>query len=235
MAYMVIDTETVSIKKTAHPIAKLMRTYDVGWVVCANDGSIVEKQNYLVWEIFGDARLMSTAYYADKVPMYWNLANNGKIRILKFQQVWGKVLESIKHYSVKVVWAYNCKFDVTSLNATINHFSNGFVSDFFPSNVKVRDIWDYSSNITSTTRYVSWVVSHGFVTNSGNPSTTAENVFRYLNDNLGFSESHTALDDAVIENSILVAAKRRHKRTAHTVGRGWCGASRTMQEMMVDR
>lgn len=89
-----------------------------------------------------------------------------------------------------------------------------------------EDVWDYASNITSSKRYLKYCVANGAFTPSGNPSTSAESVYRFINNEHDFTEDHTALSDARIEAAILLAAKAKHKKTRHdSRGQGWRDAS----------
>ena len=60
--------------------------------------------------------------------------------------------------------------------------------------------------------YVKYTMSHGLITKSGRPSTSAETAYRYIAKDNSFIESHTALDDAQIEMIILQKALRYHKK-----------------------
>ena len=91
----------------------------------------------------------------------------------------------------------------------------------------VRDIWDYAgSTICNTSKYVKWCRDHGFVSKSGNPSTTADTVGKYLRGSLEYQECHTALSDAEDETAILLAAMKRHQKARHSMGQGWRDASK---------
>ena len=60
--------------------------------------------------------------------------------------------------------------------------------------------------------YLRYCAKRHFLTDSGNPKSSAEIVYRYLSSNDDFIEEHTALSDCEIEADILLAAIARKKR-----------------------
>ena len=57
--------------------------------------------------------------------------------------------------------------------------------------------------------YKNFCETHNYFTDSGNYSTTAETVFRYLTNDTEFIEDHTALSDSEIEAAILIECLKR--------------------------
>ena len=237
MAYfMVIDTETTDKagRKTAQPEPWNSLVYDLGYIIADSDGNVVVEQSFVLTDTFFNNALMNSAYYADKRPQYLMDASgdeSGCWRYVSTLDAFRTMREDIKRYKVRNVWAYNCKFDIAALNSTVRTYSNGFASFWFPYGVRVRDIWDYASCITKTKRYVKWAASHDMFTTSGNPKTSAETVYAYLENNAGYIESHTALDDCYTELTILNAARKRHAKTRHSMGQGWRDCANTWHEM----
>lgn len=227
MAFIVLDTETAPTIEhkdgKAHP--ETSRVYDLGYVVCDADGSILVERSFIVADTFFDERLMKSAYYANKLPQYHNGIGRAWIPV-SFLAAWKQFKDDIKAFNVKTVWAYNARFDETALNASIKAYSNGFASFFVPYGVKVKDVWDFASCITGTRKFAQWAFDQGFTTAAGNPSTSAETVYRYLTNDNEFIEDHTALSDAKIELAILLAAKRRKSKTRHSKGQGWRDAAK---------
>lgn len=230
--YVVIDTETAPTvdhkDNQAHPETSLV--YDFGYTIRdCNDCELVSR-SFVIAETFTNLRLMNSAYYADKLPLYHagiGSTDSSTWRMVSFAEAWETFKADCKLYKVKTAWAYNARFDLIALNNTIRTYSNGFVKFFFPYKMKVRDVWDYASNITGSKTYVSWCIEHGYFTASGNPQTGAEIVYRFITDDNNFIEDHTAYSDACIEDAILVAAKRKHAKTRHSMGQGWRDARAT--------
>lgn len=227
MGYIIIDTETADTQThsdgNAHPETSLV--YDCGWVVCANSCEELVRRSFVVNETFANAKLMSSAYYADKLPQYYKGMRDGTWNPVSFVDIWKKFKSDCKEFGVKRVAAYNARFDRTALNYTIETYSNGFVKWFTPYGVEWFDVWDYASCITGTQKYVRWCIDNGYVSPKGNPKTNAEIVYRYLTNDPCFVEAHTALDDATRELFIYQRAKRLHRKTRHTIGQGWRDAA----------
>lgn len=233
MNYIVLDTETADTVHwkdgQAHPETSLV--YDMGWIVVDGDnGAILERRSFVVSETFNNNDLMNSAYYADKLPQYKAGLNIDWIED-SFLNIFNQFKTDVKDYSVRNIWAYNARFDETVLNNTCKTYSNGFVRWFKPYRCKMKDIWDYASCITGTKKYVNWCIARNAVSPKGNPQTSAEMVYRFLIGDDEFIESHTALADCEIENYILQAAKKRHKRTRHSKGQGWRDAAKVKKEM----
>ena len=60
---IVLDTETLGVFDS--------RIYDLGYVIGnLADGSIIKTRDYINSEIYDNDKLMKTAYYANKRPIY---------------------------------------------------------------------------------------------------------------------------------------------------------------------
>ena len=69
--YLVIDTETCNTLE--QPLV-----YDIGYAIADRNGNVVLERSFLVAEIFLDKKdIMSSAYYAEKIPMYWEDVKKG--------------------------------------------------------------------------------------------------------------------------------------------------------------
>lgn len=214
--FIVIDTETAPThdhpKTGVHP--QHMRVYDLGWIVTDAQGVIYERRSIVVAEVWNNKSLMNSAYYAAKLPQYESGLIAGEWQMLPLFNAWKLFADDIKRYGVRDVWAYNARFDMASLNATIAHYSGGFRTFWLPYGVNWRDIMAYAKNgLTKTKRYAAWAETHGLVTSKGTPRVTAEAVYRFITGRDNFAEAHTALADCEIELSILRKCKARHGKT----------------------
>lgn len=231
--YIVLDCETTDktprVSDRAQPENSLV--YDLGWVVYdTNTGEVLRERSFVVTETFYDNRRMQSAYYAAKLPQYFEGILSGKWVVAGFREVWQTLKADCKELNVSKAWAYNCQFDEKALNSTLDHYSNGYNHWFMPYNLRLNDIWDYCSNITSTTAYLKFCDKNGYFTPKGNPVTNAETVYRFISGERDFTEDHTALNDARIEMEILKAARKKHKKTRHSRGRGWMDAARANKD-----
>ena len=225
--FVVLDTETApEANFDKNNMDKTSLVYDLGYVI--SDGkNILRKRSFVIAETFFNNELMQSAYYADKLPQYRaGLGTNWQV--VSFFEAWTTFKADCKEFGVKDMYAYNARFDRNTLNHTIEHYSNGFVRWFFPYKMNVKDIWTMAGDtICNTKKYVKWCMSHGYVSPSGNPRTTAEAVYRYLMKDNDFVEAHTALDDAQIEEKILRKIRKRHqKASTKPNGSGWRNASK---------
>lgn len=233
MAYIVLDTEAAPIIKTDKVEPRNMRVYDLGYVIVEN-GSIVARRNYAIADTFKREGVMASAYYAKKLPMYYAMMERGELPMISLKDARRLFAADCKEYNVKTIWAWNCRFDYETLNATIDEASNGFVSYFMPFGIKVRDIATLAGEtICATKKYVKWCRATGNVTAKGNPKTTAEAVYRYVTGDVDFQESHTALDDSIVEQIVLHELLKRHVATdrhGKRWGQGWRTPAKVARE-----
>ena len=77
------------------------------------------------------------------------------------------------------------------------------------------DMWGLATTyLLNNSTYKNKCLEHSMLTNSGTFfKTSAESTCRYLCDKYDFMESHTALDDAIIESFILSKVARKHSIT----------------------
>ena len=227
--YVVLGTETAPTvtynDNRAHPETSLV--YDFGYTIFdfSTNETLCER-SFVVAETFYNTALMNSAYYADKIPTYQDGIKNKDWTVASFAEIWRTFKADCKQFNVKKAWAFNCQFDEKALNNTLRTYSNGFVNWFMPYKLRLCDIWDYSSNITSSASYLKFCDANAKFTASGNPSTNAETVFAFLNNQRDYVEKHTALEDSRIEREILIAARKKHKKTRHSRGQGWRNAAK---------
>ena len=73
--------------------------------------------------------------------------------------------------------------------------------------------------ICTQKNYNKFCLKNGFVSQKGNISTSAETVFAYINNDKNFKESHTGLQDVLIEVQILAHCYRQHKKMEKVINR----------------
>lgn len=231
--FIVLDTETVDMfgRTLNVPDPKHALTYDVGYLLVNGDTlQPVESRRYVVQEAFSRP-IITSAYYADKLPAYQAAIDLGELLERKFLYVWREFNELADAYNVRDIWAYNCRFDCAALDNTIRTLSNGYIDSFLLSCHRWRDVWDYASNITSSAGYLDYCATNNLYTQSGNPKTGAEQLYGYITGNPTHVEQHTALSDATEELQILIAARTRHKKTRpHSCGQGWRDAAKAQRK-----
>ena len=214
--FLVIDTEATDTgKQDAGRFGMGARVYDLGTVVADEQGNVYETASIVISDTFHDTQAMQSAYFADKLPAYWQGIRDGKWHVMDVRGAYDTIKRMCREYDVKDVWAYNARFDADAWASTVKRASNGWCEFGLPYGVKWRCILDQATRtICASTRYAEWCESHGYVTARGNKRRTAETVVRYLRHDRGYVEQHTALADALDELEILVAALRYRKRKA---------------------
>lgn len=213
--YLVLDTETCNSVEEPIP-------YDIGWAICDRYGNVLIERSYLVAEVFLDmADVMESAYYAKKIPMYWDDVRNGKRTIKRMWDIRRQMQEDIKAYKVKKVCAYNMGFDKRALNNLVRYISKSFIRWWFPFGVEFVCIWHCACQVLLARKtYIDFAEKNGLVSEAGNIQTSAECAYKYITKNLEFSESHTGLEDVKIEIEILRECFRQKKKMSKKINQG---------------
>ena len=199
MYVMIIDTETANSIDQPLP-------YDFGWaVVDTETGEIVDKHSYVCAEIFLDKELMSSAYFAEKMPHYWDDIKSGKRQLKKFLNIRKELWSCLKTFNIKHVGAYNMGFDKRASNNDTRYLTSSYLRWFFPFKVELFCIWHMAcTSFLNTSDYIRFALDNGFVSEAGNIQTSAECAYRYLTNDPEFEESHTGLEDVLIETAIYL-------------------------------
>ena len=194
MHIMIFDTETTDINKCF--------CYNIGYVIYDTEKEeYVDKKEFIVEQIWHNLPLFSTAYYADKRQFYVKGMRTRKIRMEKFGRICQTMIRDIKKYNVVAAYAYNSPFDEKVFNFNCDWFKCINPFDTIP----IYDIRGHVHASLIDDDFKNFCEKYDLFTDSGNYSTTAETVYKYITSNSEFVESHTALDDAMIETEILLA------------------------------
>lgn len=196
---LMVDTETTN--SLDDPLC-----YDVGFaVVDIDSGEIVEKHSYIVAEIFLNKDLMSSAFFADKIPNYWDDIKSGKRTLRRFSTIRRIFHDVCKRHDIKIVAAHNARFDYRSLNLTQRFLTLSKYRFFFPYGVEIWDTLKMSREVLrDSEEYGSFCYENDFLTARGVRRFTAEVLYRYISSDLNFVESHTGLEDVEIEIKIFL-------------------------------
>lgn len=190
--------------------------YDLGWAVTDKRGRIYKTRSYVIAEIFCDMKdVMKSAYYAEKIPNYWDEIKNGKRILASFWTVRRAFMDDVKEYGVKNVFAHNAGFDVRALNNTMRYITKSQFRWFFPYSLEIWDTLKMARQaIGKQKSYQRWCSRNGYMTNHKTPRVrlTAEILFRYISGQYDFDESHTGLEDVLIETVIMSHCFRQHKK-----------------------
>ncbi len=195
--FIVIDTETTN--SIDDPIV-----YDIGFAVVDANGTVYEQHSYVVADVFLDKELMSYAYFADKIPQYWEDIKSGKRKLRRFKTIRMIFKDICKQYGIKKIYAHNARFDNRSLNLTQRYLTSSKFRYFFPYNTEICDTLKMSRNtLKNVEAYDQFCWDNDFITKRGCKRYTAEIIYRFITGELDFEESHTGLEDVMIEKEIL--------------------------------
>lgn len=202
--FMVLDTETLGEV-----------CFNIGYKIIDRKGREYASGSYVVAEIVEDPDRFNA--FTDRfmggekiARYYFNLfMNNGKYEVLGFYAIKRFINEVVNQYN-PTICAYNAKFDREHLDKTAQLFG---LDRFFNQSVKWLDLWGVALSMFCKSRnYLRYCAERHFLTDSGNPKSSAEVVYRYLSGDDEFEEEHTALADCDIEAEILLTAINRKKR-----------------------
>lgn len=183
--------------------------YDMGLAVY-HKGELLEKRSLIIKEVFGDGRLMKSAYYANKVANYLVEIANGEHEVVSLIDAINIMKQLVIGYECTVVAAYNLEFDLRAIRETTLKFL-GMAIEFHK--MEKLCIWGLAcETILKQKTYRKVAERESWKSDKGNLKTSAEMAFRYISGDYNFVESHTGLKDIEIESAILSRSFRQNKR-----------------------
>lgn len=206
--YLTIDTETAGGLDS--PIV-----YDLGGCIHDKKGRVYETFSFVISDIFiKRSDIMETAYYYDKIPQYWEDIANGKRTVISFEGAKYKVAELCRKYKVKAIIAHNAYFDYKALKNTSLLLSEGKKKYFLPYGIEIWDTLKMAKDtIGKQKTYIAFCNSNTeYLTKYNKPRLTAEILYKYISGNKDFIESHTGLEDVLIEKEIFTRCIAQHKK-----------------------
>lgn len=225
--YLVIDTETCNTLEQPLP-------YDVGYAICDRFGNISVKRSFVVSDTFiGLKETMKSAYYAEKIPKYWEEIKQGTRKIETLWNIRKIIHSDMKEYNIKKVGAFNMGFDKRTLNNGIRFATNSWCRWFFPFGTEYFCIWSMACQTLLNTRtYINFAIENGLTSKCGNVLTNAESCYKFLTKNIDFVESHTGLEDVEIEVEIMARCFATHKKMDKTINSAcWRNPQRKRKEL----
>lgn len=201
---IVLDTETANTMND--PL-----TYDIGWVVVEiPTGRILKTESYAVAEIFYHKYLMSTAYYFEKLPIYWNEIRNGKRKVASLYTVRHTLKTDCQAYGVTEIYAHNASFDYKACQKTQRYTTCSAWRWFFPKDIIICDTLKMARQaFGKDPEYRAFCIENDYLTKRGQCRLTAEILYRYITGDNEFIEEHRGLQDVLIEMQILLACIER--------------------------
>lgn len=203
--YLTIDTETANGLD-----CPLM--YDLGGCIHDKKGNVMESFSFIIYEVYRGMRdIMQTAYYAWKIPNYEKDLESGKRKMVRLNTARKVIKELCDKYDVKAIIAHNASFDYRSTNNTQRFVTSSKYRYFLPYGIPVWDTLKMAQDtICKQKSYIRFCEKNDYLFR-GRPRATAEILFRYMIGDNEFKESHTGLEDVLIEKDIFARCMRQHK------------------------
>lgn len=213
---VVIDTETCPLDNTLENVTpQNMWVYDVGWAVVDKHGNVYETKSYINRDIFYDEKdLMKSSYYADKLPQYYEDIESGKRRVATWYEIKKDLADTMEKYNTKTICAHNMRFDYGATNNTQRWLTKSKYRYFLPYGCEIWDTMKMAQDVVvKTPTYKKFCFENGYITKHKipRPQVKAEVLYKYITGNNDFVESHTGLEDVLIEKDIMAYCFKKHK------------------------
>ena len=205
--FLTIDTETAN--NMDNPFV-----FDIGGAIHDKQGNVMETFSFIVKEVFyGMPDLMAECFYQSKLPMYRAQIGQGFRQVKSWYEIRTHIHKLCDKYSVKAIIAHNMRFDYRSTNTTQRYLTYSKYRYFFPKDIPLWDTLSMARDtIVKQKTYIRFCENNGYCTKNGKPRATAEILYRYITNDVDFTESHTGLEDVLIEKEIFVKCIRQHKK-----------------------
>ena len=204
--YLTIDTETANGLDDA-------LVYDIGGCIHDKKGNVYETFSFVIYEIFYGMRdVMKSAYYAEKLPKYEEEVKNGTRKVVQYRTAKLHIQKLCEEYNVKAIIAHNATFDYRSTTKTQRYLTKSKYRYFLPYGIELWDTLKMAKDtICKQWNYKEFCYTNGYITKNGRVRATAEILYKYISGENEFIESHTALEDVLIEKEIFAHCIAQHK------------------------
>ena len=194
---LMIDTETTN--DIDCPIV-----YDVGYQIFSLAEGVLCEKSFVNADVFLDADLMASAFFANKIPQYWEDIKAGKRILRKWSNIKRELTQDCRLANAKIACAHNAAFDNRSLNTTQRYITTSKNRYFLPYGVEWWDTLKMARKILREDEsYTTFCWDNEYLTKNMCIRYTAEIIFKWLSQNPSFEESHTGLEDVDIERQIF--------------------------------
>lgn len=197
---MILDTETVGT--FGQPLV-----HDIGYVIIDRNFNVLKKQRFLVKDLHESAKwILKTSDFYNEYAKQYNKARKTET-LAYWSEIATQMVKDMREYKVTTLAAYNLAFDYRAIKYTesvFNREKQNLIKAFDQKNKSLLCIWNLAcETILSTPQYHQFAEENALVSAKGNIMTSAEACYRFITDNAGYIEEHTALADAVDETEIL--------------------------------
>lgn len=193
--------------------------YDVGWQVIDSHGRRYKSRSFINRDIFEkEAELMQSAYYAKKIPQYYEDLRTGKRVMASLYEIRKALADDVAEFECKFICAHNAYFDYRSLNGTQRYITKSKYRYFVPYGLEWWDTMRMATSvICQMPTYIKFCKENGYMVSENKPKRTAEVLYRFITKDTTFVEEHKGLEDVDIERQILAYCKKQHKPMKKTL------------------
>lgn len=206
--YLTIDVETTGTLE--QPLV-----YDLGGAIIDRQGNVYETFSFVIKELWHDNwELLKNAYYSEKLPNYLRELLLGERTLVEYYQAKKYIEMLCEKYNVKAIMAHNAMFDYKATKNTQKFLTNGKYSTFLPYGIEIWDTMKMAQDVIATKKsYIKFCQENGYMTKHKTPRVrvTAEVLYRFISGNNDFIESHTGLEDVLIEKDIFAYCIKQKK------------------------
>ena len=188
---MIIDTETIGLNKPF--------VYDIGGVIVDKEGCEIDRFSYCIEQIWHNKLLFSTAYYAEKRPIYVRALRGKTMKLVKFGIAMRNIEKLMITYDITKVYAFNSDFDKGAIDFTCK---NLYATPCFNPFVEWRDIRKIVAPIFTSPAYTKFCIENNLLTDTGRVGSSVETIKSFKLQEK-YTENHTALEDSRDESDIL--------------------------------
>ena len=194
---MMIDTETAN--DIDCPLV-----YDVGYQIFSVAEGVLLQRSFVNADIFLYDELMQNAYFAEKIPQYRKDIFAKRRDMRQFRTIKRILTQDCKNFGVEIACAHNAAFDNRALNTTQRYETSSKYRYFLPYGIEWWDTLKMARAILRNNEsYTSFCWENEYLTKNMRIRYTAEIIYRWLQNNPNFEESHTGLEDVEIERQIF--------------------------------
>lgn len=209
--YMVLDTETCPIDRERQDVTpENMLVYDIGYAIVDKKGNVYRTGSYIISDVFFKEfySKMQSSYYAEKIPNYMQDIGENKRKVKSWSEISFILREVIQEFKVAAIVAHNARFDFGALKNTkeyLNQYAMLPFMTWYDSLKMARSV------VAEMPTYKQFCYDNRYLTKTGKCKLTAEVLYRFIKNDITFIESHTALEDVLIEKEILAYCFKQRK------------------------
>lgn len=197
MYFLVLDTETAN--DIDCPLS-----YDLGFAVVNENNEVFAKESLVIAEIYLDRSLMTSAYYASKLPQYEIDLANGRRKMVRLATAKKMIFDYCEKFNIHYVVAHNARFDYKSMQTTQRYKTCSKYRFFFPYGVEFVDTLKMARlAMKNNDEYGAFCYENDYLTKNGRKRFTAEILYRFISKDNDFIEEHQGLADVLIEKEIF--------------------------------